>query len=217
MDEQDSLNDDVFGTSPHEETPLAGPGPRVRVEPSDVPRLRALQNTAGYREGIAAAKSSVAQDGFDEGYPLGAAIGLEAGLVFGLVQGLLATIKKQGEGAAARGLEAARLEQLVSEARQDLGPRSMFSPNFWQVDGNWKYEVPGTEEQAPFEHVAKNHPIIQKWEILLKSEEDKWGIARDMHQLRNSLDETHTQALIDEKKQGNERREKLEPNQPLEW
>ncbi|KAL2271328.1 hypothetical protein VTJ83DRAFT_699 [Remersonia thermophila] len=63
-----------------------------RQEPSDLPRLAQAHRTAGYRDGIALAKSRFAQPGFDEGYPLGAALGARAGELLGVLEGLAAAV-----------------------------------------------------------------------------------------------------------------------------
>ncbi|KAL2125024.1 hypothetical protein VTJ04DRAFT_1389 [Mycothermus thermophilus] len=65
---------------------------RREQEPSDLPRLRQEHHTAGYRDGIALAKSRAAQPGFDEGYPLGAELGARAGELLGVLEGLAAAV-----------------------------------------------------------------------------------------------------------------------------
>ncbi|KAG5999876.1 hypothetical protein E4U21_006167, partial [Claviceps maximensis] len=73
--------DDVFGSAPAspDQTDV-----RDHSHPSDIPRLQTEHATAGYREGITAAKESSIQPGFDEGFSLGAALGSHAGRLLGL-------------------------------------------------------------------------------------------------------------------------------------
>lgn len=85
---QPSFNslDDIFGDeSP--DPPLADPSashtlhrPQGPTDPSDIPRLRSIHVTAGYRDGIASSKAAYVQEGFDEGFSLGAVLGGEWGM-----------------------------------------------------------------------------------------------------------------------------------------
>ncbi|PYH84821.1 hypothetical protein BO82DRAFT_276096, partial [Aspergillus uvarum CBS 121591] len=90
---QNSL-DDIFGSSPpsldtHTTTTTA-----PQNEPSDLPSLRRQHVTAGYRDGLAASKSTQVQSGFDAGFPVGAQLGMRVGTILGILEG------------AIRGLEA---------------------------------------------------------------------------------------------------------------
>ena len=66
---------------------------------SDIPRLRSIHITSGYRDGIATGKMQSVQAGFDEGYSLGAVLGLKAGWILGVLEGLIAVSasRKQSE------------------------------------------------------------------------------------------------------------------------
>ena len=59
-------------------------------EVSDIPKLRRQHSTAGYRDGVAHAKTQSVQEGFDEGYPLGSRLGARVGALVGLLEGLVA-------------------------------------------------------------------------------------------------------------------------------
>ena len=68
---------------------LSHPASLFSGDLSDVPRLRSIHVTAGYRDGIADGKSQSVQAGFDEGYSLGAVIGLDVGWILGILEGLI--------------------------------------------------------------------------------------------------------------------------------
>ncbi|MCJ1423367.1 Essential protein Yae1, N terminal [Sticta canariensis] len=122
---------------------------------SDMPRLRATHSTAGYRDGIAAAKTPWLQRGFDEGYSLGAVLGLRVGYMLGVLEGLWAAFvsgekkgrknagESEGEGAdEARGEEEAkRLAKLLAEAKTELALEKVFGQEWWGEDGMWKFAV----------------------------------------------------------------------------
>lgn len=104
------LLDDVFGSDSFEQdssnnipdsrlkSAKEGFGPNLLLDttstkyenhPSDIPRLRSVHATAGYRDGVAAARDAAVQGGFDEGYLLGATLGIRVGVLVGLMEGLL--------------------------------------------------------------------------------------------------------------------------------
>ena len=174
-------------------------------QPSDVPRMRTQQTTAGYREGIAAAKASVAQPGFDEGFPLGAALGLRAGMLVGVLEGILASVRpsataptpsgaathvtKSAASTAAAAAAAAeeedevrRLQGMCEQAQEELGLRgSLFACEFWEGDGNWKFDV----EDGGFAGVASSHPLVRKWHGLVGEIKERWGVSRECNEDRN--------------------------------
>lgn len=131
-----------------------------------MPRLQQEHVTAGYRDGITAAKASSAQAGFDEGFGLGAVIGARAGLVLGVLEGLAAAVSSDEE-----------LGKLVEEARRELSVVSVFGREFWDEDGTWNYEVGrGDEEDTVFVDVAKAHPLVRKWEGVLAEQARRWRV-----------------------------------------
>jgi hypothetical protein len=125
---------------------------------SDVPRLRSIHVTAGYREGVSSSKNEKIQQGFDEGYALGAEIGYQVGWILGV-------------------LEGAKAGQLLERAREELDVKHLFSPQYLQEDGLWRWHVdtdenqnattasdgPGSEETILFRHIAVSHPLVRKW------------------------------------------------------
>ncbi|KAI9833291.1 MAG: hypothetical protein M1819_003686 [Sarea resinae] len=107
-------------------------------EPSDIPRLRSTHSTAGYRDGIASAKSSHIQTGFDEGWPLGAVMGLRVGCILGILEGLYSACAREGQE---DGSEGQRFKSLLSDARKALCAESIFSPAYFGSDGVWLFDV----------------------------------------------------------------------------
>jgi len=136
---------------------------RANTDRSDVPRLRETHFTNGYREGVAEAKESFIQAGFDEGFSVGAEIGYAAGECLGLLDGLCLSIARLNNAAAATSSadanEPSTLQQeareMLTKAKQDLSPPSLFDQAFFAPDGKQKYGVSETEN-----HV---HPLISKW------------------------------------------------------
>ncbi|PNS15921.1 hypothetical protein CAC42_4322 [Sphaceloma murrayae] len=139
-----------------------GPNLRVSGEHSEIPRLRSIHVTNGYREGISESKSTFVQAGFDEGYSLGAVLGFKSAWLLAF-------------------LELATNYQLVSndhlvDAKRDLGLQQIFSNTFFDEDGIWKYHVPGHEAEQNFERVASEHPSIQKWTTSVQHLISTWGL-----------------------------------------
>ncbi|KAK4167251.1 hypothetical protein QBC43DRAFT_9817 [Cladorrhinum sp. PSN259] len=163
---------------------------------SDIPRLQQEHTNAGYRDGITFAKSQHVQSGFDEGYSLGATIGARAGQLLGLLEGLAAAIGlhflssppplSSSSTAAHKTQEdsVTRMESLLKEARKELSVQSIFSKEYWgEDDGVWKYEVDGTEngdEEMVFGDVAGAHPLIKKWDGIVRAEAAGYGVDWDV-------------------------------------
>ncbi|KAJ4397520.1 Essential protein Yae1, N terminal [Gnomoniopsis smithogilvyi] len=160
-----------------------------RHHPSDMHRLQQEHTTAGYRDGIAVAKASSIQAGFDEGFSLGGTIGLKVGRLLGLLEGIVGALG--GENDTTSESEAAT--KLLSDARVDLDLRSMFSPKFWNEDGTWKYEVDEKEAEGEgvvlFSHVAEAHPLVKKWTATVAEQMSKWGLQEQLPLLQRSGDE----------------------------
>ncbi|KAJ4424366.1 Essential protein Yae1, N terminal [Gnomoniopsis sp. IMI 355080] len=187
--------DDVFGS---DESPVFeedfGDESRpmdfsTRHHPSDMHRLQQEHTTAGYRDGIAVAKASSIQAGFDEGFSLGGTIGLKVGRLLGLLEGIVGAMG--GEKAAASDSEAAN--KLLVHARVDLDLRNMFSPKFWNEDGTWKYEVDDKEAEGEgavlFSHVAEAHPLVLKWTEKVDEQMSKWGLQEHLPLLQRRDEE----------------------------
>ena len=60
---------------------------------SDIPRIRQIHSTAGYRDGITEGKAETIQQGFDEGVSLGGEFGLKVGELEGLVVGVVDALR----------------------------------------------------------------------------------------------------------------------------
>lgn len=178
--------DDVFGSydSPvfeqdfHDE--LQPQGFSDRHHPSDMHRLEQEHTTAGYRDGIAVAKASSIQAGFDEGFSLGGTIGLKAGRLLGLLEGIVGALG--GDNALASESESAN--KLLAEARTELDLRNVFSPKFWNDDGTWKYEMDEKDAEDEgavlFSHVAEAHPLVKKWTATVQEQMGKWGLQEEL-------------------------------------
>lgn len=168
--------DDVWGADSAPASPSLHPAPASpALHPSDIPRLRQEHATAGYRDGVAAAKAGSAQAGFDEGFGLGAVLGARAGRALGVLEGL---------GLAVPGDE--RLRGLVEAARRELGVGEVFAREFWDGEGVWRFEVlprrggggdgGGDGEEIVFADVAGAHPLVRKWEGILEEEARRCGV-----------------------------------------
>lgn len=188
--------DDVFGSAPsspqiNQSHPLQtedltnesnntnlGINGFASADPSDIPRLRTRHVTEGYREGIAASKDKFLQEGFDEGFALGAEIGLLAGSILGLLEGLM---KGLHNGSEAR-LETA---EILSKAEQELNMEKLISEDFFEADGNWKFNVADeggnfrgddSGEDFGFKDVAAAHPTLKEWKVRVKGLGSKYGV-----------------------------------------
>ena len=190
---RDDPLDDVFGSGPpspssRDHVP-AETGGNNGPHPSDIHRLQAEHSTAGYRDGITAAKAQSIQAGFDEGFSLGATIGLKAGQLLGILEGIAGALKAGGDDAAPKA------DKLLLAARNDLNTKSIYSEEYWAADGNWKYDVrsdtDNEEGEILFSHVADAHPLIQKWSATVEAEVQKWGITENVLE---GVEEAHTQA-----------------------
>ncbi|USW50584.1 Putative essential protein Yae1 [Septoria linicola] len=134
------LNDDIFGSAPNSPVLSATahqPEERVRRDHSDVPRLRSIHVTNGYREGIAVSKESHIQAGFDEGFSLGGEIGQKAGWILGVLEGITRGTKKGGRE---------EVEKVFAGAQAELKIEALLGEEWFGMDGIWKYEVPGRRE-----------------------------------------------------------------------
>ncbi|OTA80884.1 hypothetical protein M434DRAFT_54514, partial [Hypoxylon sp. CO27-5] len=130
----------------------------------DTRRLQAQHTTEGYRDGITAGKADSIQAGFDEGFSIGAHIGLEAGRMLGLLDGVANSWKEGGFN------DSARIVQLLYDAKMELSIEFIFSERYWTSDGSWKYEFTTTikDNEALFKTIARQHPIIIKWDKIIK-------------------------------------------------
>ncbi|KAI7507563.1 hypothetical protein KC347_g6814 [Hortaea werneckii] len=193
--------DDVFGSAPASPI-LGGNDPPGNVEDeadgssrprngdrSDIPRLRSLHVTGGYREGIAVSKEKHMQEGFDEGYTLGAELGLKAGWCLGALEGvghaLVASAVSHSTAGKTSGsdqngivtLDSTR--RLLEAAEEELKVENLFGRTYFGEDGIWLYHVPGQEredEETTFEKIAAAHPLVCKWTESIFALSEKVGV-----------------------------------------
>ncbi|KAL8951457.1 MAG: hypothetical protein Q9222_002558 [Ikaeria aurantiellina] len=191
---QSSSLSDIFSDSP---PAAASPSTTTQLstDPSDIPRLRSIHVTNGYRDGIASAKEQALQPGFDEAYPLGAILGLRVGYILGALEGLCGAhgsrkhqegkgqpVKvTEREGQPLQG-ERERLREILLRAREELRIEALFGSEYWRSDGMWAYEVRSQEGQGmgeddvTFWDVADQHPVVRKWMGRVREEVRKAGI-----------------------------------------
>ncbi|KAK0763776.1 hypothetical protein N5P37_003163 [Trichoderma harzianum] len=199
--------DDVFG--PESESGLGSGedptalltslgGPENPHHPSDMRRLETEHTTAGYREGISAAKERTIQAGFDEGFSLGATIGLAAGQLLGTLEGIEEALRKLNSAAGNEDGEAADASKLLAEAREELSVVKIFSSDYWAPDGNWIYDVEEANEadEVLFPDVAKAHPLIRKWTDIVDERVKLWKIDRSL--LDGEDGDGRTEAAVDD-------------------
>ncbi|EMC98161.1 hypothetical protein BAUCODRAFT_414628 [Baudoinia panamericana UAMH 10762] len=195
--------DDVFGSAPTSPSREHGDAQvdvaavnsegslgHLLLHPSDIPRLRSIHVTSGYREGIAASKEQHMQEGFDEGYSLGAELGLKAGGCLGALDGLCrafpahSTPSTQGviNGANDRDhLCKVREEvhQLRQQAEADLTLASLCGSTYFGEDGIWLYEVIELHHEPTFEQIAAAHPLLLRWNHETARLSQQLGLALD--------------------------------------
>ncbi|KAL8903589.1 MAG: hypothetical protein Q9171_007352 [Xanthocarpia ochracea] len=173
---------DIFSDSPP-----ASPSTTTNnhpTEPSDIPRLRGIHSTEGYREGVSDAKHQAAQPGFDEAYPLGAILGLRVGYILGLLEALCiadGVRKAQKPNEEGRGItkgDGQRFQRLLVQAKEELNIQKLCGEEYWRSDGIWAYEVQGKagEEDVTFWEVVDQHPAIRKWLEKVRDEMRNLGI-----------------------------------------
>ncbi len=171
--------DDIWGSAPSSSTSETFPNNanHIRNEPSDVPRLRSEHSTAGYRDGLSAAKNTTIQEGFDEGYSLGAVMGLEVGKLLGSLEGIYNAVQRIGFSYDS---EKKGTTTLLDTARRELRTEEVFGRDWWSEDGTWKFEVlgegPDGSGETTFKDVTNSHPTIRKWRGLVNREVERWGL-----------------------------------------
>lgn len=166
----DNTLDDVWGSEPSSPTTYEQPD---AVHPSDMLRLQREHTTAGYREGITAAKDGSIQKGFDEGFSLGASVGLVAGQLLGFLEGIAEAVRGREDD------EAKNTVRLAMEARADLSTAKIFGVEYWQEDGNWKFDVvPKEGSEILFSDVANAHPLVKKWTQVVEEQVVLWKVDR---------------------------------------
>lgn len=163
--------DDVFGSAPssptltpfvHNDGGIGNSG--GNTEHSDIPRLRRIHVTNGYREGIAVSKEEHIQAGFDEGFSLGGEIGMRAGWCLGVMEGICQALGRADEGEKG---PVKRAREMYAQAKEELVLEKLLGEEHIGPDGIWKYDVPGQdaveELSVTFADVAAQHPVLKAW------------------------------------------------------
>lgn len=155
---------------------------REGTDPSDIPRLRSVHVTNGYREGLSASKEQYVQAGFDEGYSLGAELGMKVGWLIGVLQGVVRAIPSGSEGKEGGGKAMSRNEvrDLLAEAEEEMSMKKLFGGEYFGGDGVWIYSVPAAEregeEEVTFKEIADAHPVVVKWEGTVRQLAERAGL-----------------------------------------
>ena len=161
-DDSDPTFSDVFG-SPHvtavdraERHEDQDPN-HPASEPSELPRLRQIHVTAGYRDGAAEGQAAEVQAGFDEGYGVGARVGWWAGWCLGKLRGVMALFAqiRDTDGVS-------KMRELVEGAERELKQEVLFGPEWVGKNGEWLFKVK-IEEERDGVVVAAGHPVVNKW------------------------------------------------------
>lgn len=188
-DTNENETDSIWGSPSPPTSPSLHPNhpnPQTNeTHPSDIPRLQQSHTTAGYRDGITHAKASSVQPGFDEGFSLGATIGARAGELLGVLEGVVSALLTHPSSSSPE--ETQRLTELLVQARKELSVQVVFGREYWEEDGTWKYEVPDGGEGVVFGDVAGAHPMVGKWEGVVRAEGGRYGVDWDV--LRGGGDE----------------------------
>ncbi|KAI0996634.1 hypothetical protein K3495_g11550 [Podosphaera aphanis] len=167
---------DIFGSAPGSPVIIGA----KKAEYSDIPRIKKLHETAGYREGITQGKGMSVQRGFDEGFGLGALIGLHAGRILGTLEGIREGSMRAKNHRSEE--EIQRIWQLSQQAEQELALQRIFSDEWWTTDGIWSYTVAvvrgdrDADHTVTFEDVAREHPVLKRWEVVAGNESRRWNL-----------------------------------------
>ena len=181
----DSNNlDDIWGSAPTEDNG----DDFSTTNPSDIPRIRSIHSTAGYRDGIASAREAAAQPGFDEGYLLGAALGIRAGRLLGWMDGIVRGRDRERDWKES----GMALASLRAEMRRELALESLLGRRWIAEDGTWAWEVgndSGIDDQTSVDAAVQVLPFGKAATGPLSSGEDSGSTAailpaadRSLHQ-----------------------------------
>ncbi|KAF3061724.1 hypothetical protein GL218_02773 [Daldinia childiae] len=167
--------DDMVGPDLQQFTELAASHDQSessQIFSPDTRRLQTQHTTEGYRDGITAGKAESMQAGFDEGFDLGAELGLKAGRLLGLLEGMAAALRENSLNSSAH------MDNLLLDASKELRTEVIFAEEYWTSDGSWKYSVRGSggDGKISIEDVVKEHPVMLKWDELIKREVQKWKL-----------------------------------------
>ncbi|KAI8956811.1 hypothetical protein F5Y11DRAFT_132823 [Daldinia sp. FL1419] len=166
--------DDMIGLDLQQFTELAASHNQLDgndIFSPDTRRLQTQHTTEGYRDGIIAGKAESIQTGFDEGFGLGAEIGLKGGQLLGLLEGMATALRESDID------NSTYMDNLLSDASKEICTEVIFAEKYWTSDGGWKYPVTGSGDvEISVEDIAKEHPIILKWDDLINREVQKWKL-----------------------------------------
>ncbi|WEW60273.1 Essential protein Yae1, N terminal [Emydomyces testavorans] len=126
------------------------------TEPSELPSLRRQHHTAGYRDGLVAAKHAHVQRGFDAWFPVGAQLGVRAGVVLGVLEGMGRCASNAG-GAGAGTVDVAGL---YAVARRELAVSGVFGGVVREEEEEGAEEVVVVGERL--ERVGEE--VVARWE-----------------------------------------------------
>jgi hypothetical protein len=121
------------------------------------------------------------QEGFDEGYSLGANLGQNVGYILGVLQGFTVALKGRGDS-----------KELWETAQKELTIEKLFSQEWIDEEGIWKWEVKGEEEEVTFREVAAQHPVVKIWTAKTEELAKKWNV--DLYALERSDDAREEQS-----------------------
>ncbi|KAM5430804.1 Essential protein Yae1, N terminal [Microsporum canis] len=135
---------------------------------SDLPSLRRQHATAGYRDGVAAAKGEHVQRGFDRGFPIGAELGIRVGVVLGVLEGLVKALSGGAATAAvADGEQSASLDSvktLYEAAKKELAIERVFSLETKDRDAE-KKAAEDVDEDDPCVRLGQvGDTAVTRWE-----------------------------------------------------
>ncbi|EEP83016.1 predicted protein [Uncinocarpus reesii 1704] len=159
--------DDVFGSSPTYTTGFpadSSHGASFSVaEPSDLPSLRRQHVTAGYRDGVSAAKHEHVQRGFDAGFPVGGRLGMRVGVVLGVLEGLINCSNRETAITNGDGGSSTDIRSLYDLARAELDVQKVFGSLINTDDESEQRQDPCVAlEKAGEETVSKWEETVMK-------------------------------------------------------
>ncbi|KAH0367759.1 essential protein-like protein Yae1, partial [Aureobasidium melanogenum] len=193
------LHDDIFGSAPPSPSLSPSQDEDIQIpaqllssansERSDIPRLRSVHVTSGYRDGISASKAEHVQHGFDEGFSLSAVIGSKAGFLLGVLEGIVRSLRSSAT--LSKQVKEDVIARFVT-AREELGLQSLFGKYYFGEDGIWKFEVEGKEGEVTFRDVAEQHPVIVRWTQEVEELKKRFGIEFLVRERQEGEDEEGT-------------------------
>ncbi len=175
--------DDIYGSSPSSPV-LSSRSTQAHEILSDLPSRQRALDTDAYREGLSQSKGQFVQEGFDEGYSCGANLGLQVGYILGILRGFVAA--SSGEDEQVR----KEMKETYEVAQKELAIEALLSQEWVDLEGVWKWEVKGKEEDPTLKEVAEQHPVVSKWKGVVDDLAADWGVdLRAVEKYQEPLDE----------------------------